>query len=384
MGRLKIQQVFDNAWKGYAASFCPSHVQEKAASSIMDCKSGKLGCNVSVCTDCGHMDFHNNSCRNRNCPSCQALLKELWIDARKAEVIDAPYFHVVFTIPAQLNPLVYANQALLYSLLHRCSAQTLLELSADRRFLGATPGIIQVLHTWGQELNFHPHIHCIVSGGGLSRDGKLRTCGSRFFIPARVLAAKFRGKLLASLDALHKGGKLSFPASCSSLVAPAAWASLRDRLYNTAWCPHIRETFNGFGNAIEYLGRYANRIAITNSRVKSVSADSVTFWAEDYRNNSSLKEVTLSCREFIRRFMMHVLPPGFQKIRYYGFLSNRFRKERLAVIFRIQGHQRFKSMLAGLPMDQVLYSLWGVNVHVCTRCGCLGMRPLGRSYVLKG
>lgn len=384
MGRLKIQQVFDNAWKGYAASFCPSPVQEKAASSIMACKSGKLGCNVSVCTDCGHMDFHSNSCRNRNCPNCQALLKELWIDARKAEVIDAPYFHVVFTIPAQLNPLVYANQALLYSLLHRCSAQTLLELSADRRFLGATPGIIQVLHTWGQELNFHPHIHCIVSGGGLSRDGKLRTCGSRFFIPARVLAAKFRGKLLASLDSLYKDGKLSFPASCSSLAAPSAWASLRDRLYNTPWCPHVRETFNGFGNAIEYLGRYANRIAITNARVRSVSADSVTFMAKDYRNNSALKEVTLSCREFIRRFMMHVLPAGFQKIRYYGFLSNRCRKERLAVIFRIQGHHRFESMLAGLPMDQVAYKLWGVNVHVCTSCGCLSMRPLGRSYVLKG
>lgn len=176
MGRLKIQQVFDNAWKGYAASFCPSHVQEKAASSIMDCKSGKLGCSVSVCTDCGHMDFHNNSCRNRNCPNCQALLKELWIDARKAEVIDAPYFHVVFTIPAQLNPLVYANQALLYSLLHRCSAQTLLELSADRRFLGATPGIIQVLHTWGQELNFHPHIHCIVSGEFHPERPRARDC----------------------------------------------------------------------------------------------------------------------------------------------------------------------------------------------------------------
>ena len=147
MHRLKIQQVSDNAWKVYAASFSPSPVQMKAASSIMACKSGKLGCNVSVCADCGHMDFHNNSCRNRNCPNCQALLKELWIDRRKAEVIDAPYFHVVFTIPAQLNPLDYANHALLYSLLHKCSAQTLLELSADRKFLGATPGIIQVLHT---------------------------------------------------------------------------------------------------------------------------------------------------------------------------------------------------------------------------------------------
>lgn len=383
MHRLNIQQVFDNAWKEYAASFCPSPVQGKAAYSIMACKSGKLGCNVSVCTNCRHMQFRNNSCRNRNCPDCQALLKELWIDARKAEVIDAPYFHVVFTIPAQLNALVYANQALLYSLLHKCSAQTLLELSADKKFLGATPGIIQVLHTWGQELNFHPHIHCIVSGGGLSADGKLRICGNGFFIPAKVLAAKFRGKLLASLDSLHKGGKLSFSPSCSSLADPASWAELKDTLYHTAWCPDIRETFNGFGNAIEYLGRYANRIAITNSRIKSVAGNCVTFMAKDYRNNSALKEVTLSCCEFIRRFMMHVLPSGFQKIRYYGFLSNRYRKEKLAVIFRIQGHQRFHSMLAGLPMDQVFYKLWGINVHVCHNCGRLSMRPLGKSHVLK-
>lgn len=383
MHRLKIQQVFDNAWKDYAASFSPSPVQMKAASSIMACKSGKLGCNVSVCMDCGHVDFHNNSCRNRNCPNCQALLKELWIDKRKAEVIDAPYFHVVFTVPAQLNPLIYANQALLYSLLHRCSAQTLLELSADTKFLGAVPGIIQVLHTWGQELNFHPHIHCIVSGGGLSNDLKLKTCGNGFFLPAKVLAAKFRGKFLSSLDALHKAGKLSFSGSCTSLQDPASWARLKDTLYNTVWCPDIRETFNGFGNAIDYLGRYANRIAITNARVKAVSGDSVTFTAKDYKNNSAIKEVTLSCLEFIRRFMMHVLPPGFQKIRYYGFLNNRSRKKNLAVIFRIQGHQRFVSLLAGLPMDQVIYKAWGYNIHVCRDCGCLSMRPLGKTHVLR-
>lgn len=383
MHRLKIQQVFDNAWKDYAASFCPSPVQRKAASAILACKSGKLGCHVSVCTDCGHMAFHNNSCRNRNCPNCQAILKELWIDKRKAEVIDAPYFHVVFTIPAQLNPLVYANQALLYSLLHRCSAQTLLELAADRRFLGATPGIIQVLHTWGQELNFHPHIHCIVSGGGLSKDRKLKVCGSRFFLPAKVLASKFRGKLLSSLDALYQAGRLSFSASCSALREPASWAALKDSLYRTTWCPDIRETFHGFGNAIEYLGRYANRIAITNARVKAVSRDSVTFTAKDYRDHSAVKEVTLSCQEFIRRFMMHVLPPGFQKIRYYGFLNNRSRKDNLAVIFRIQGHRRFVSLLTGLPMDEVLCKAWGYNIHACTVCGCLSMRPLGRTYVLR-
>ena len=383
MHRLKIQQVFDNAWKEYSASFHPSTVQRKAAAAIMACKSGKLGCNVSVCKDCGHMGYHNNSCRNRNCPNCQAILKELWVDARRAEVIDTPYFHVVFTLPAQLNALVYANQSLLYSLLHRCCAQTLLELAADKRFLGAVPGIIQVLHTWGQQLNFHPHIHCIVSGGGLSKDRKLKVCGGHFFIPAKVLAAKFRGKLLSSLDALHKAGKLSFPPSCASLQDPVSWAQLKDTLYNTAWCPDIRETFNGFGNAIEYLGRYANRIAITNARVKAVSPDSVTFTAKDYKNKSAPIEVALSCQEFIRRFMMHVLPPGFQKIRYYGFLNNRGRKDNLALIFRLQGHQKFQSMLAGFPMDEVLRRVWGYDIHVCPACGGRSMRPLGKTHVLR-
>ena len=167
----KIQQIFLNSYEDFRSSVSHmSGVQEKAATAILNCKSGSLGCNISQCTDCGHMEFHNNSCRNRNCPNCQAILKEIWIDKRRAEVIDSPYFHVVFTVPHELNPLIYGNQELLYSLLHRCSSETLLELSRDKKYLGATPGIIQVLHTWGQTLNFHPHIHCIVSGGGLSVD----------------------------------------------------------------------------------------------------------------------------------------------------------------------------------------------------------------------
>ena len=169
----KIQQIFLYSYEDFQSSDSyVSGVQEKAAHAILNCKSGSLGYNITQCSDCGHMEFHNNSCRNRNCPNCQAILKEFWIDKRRAEVIDSPYFHVVFTVPHELNPLIYGNQKLLYSLLHRCSSETLLELARDTKYLGATPGIIQVLHTWGQTLNFHPHIHCIVSGGGLSVDQK--------------------------------------------------------------------------------------------------------------------------------------------------------------------------------------------------------------------
>lgn len=349
----------------------------------MNCKTGKLGSNVTTCDDCGYTNFHHNSCRNRNCPNCQAVLKEIWIDQRKSEVIDAPYFHVVFTLPAELNSLIYANQRLLYSLLHRCSAETLLELSANVKYLGATPGIIQVLHTWGQELNFHPHIHCIVSGGGLTKNRMLKTCSSGFFIPASVLAAKFRGKLLALLDQCFHAGKLTFSTSCEWLKNSYSWSELREVLYNKTWCPDIRETFNGFGNAIEYLGRYTHRIAITNTRIQKVSAESVTFTAKDYKNNSVIREINLSNQEFIRRLMMHVLPSGFQKIRYYGFLNNRSKSQNLKIIFRIQGHRKFRKMLTGLSMGEVLKKVWGYDIHVCPECGCCNMRHIGRTYVLQ-
>lgn len=382
MTESRIQQIFRFAWDAYKESFQPDDMQEKAARSIMNCKTGKCGYNISACQDCGYTDLHANSCRNRNCPNCQAVLKEIWIDSRRSEVIDTPYFHVVFTIPAELNTLVYANQKLLYSLLHRCSAETLLELSGNPKYLGATPGIIQVLHTWGQELNFHPHIHCIVSGGGLTKDRKLKKCGPHFFIPAKVLASKFRGKFLACLQAYYENGKLHFSGSCKNLQNSCSWNELRDSLYRKQWCPNIRETFNGFGNAIEYLGRYTHRIAITNARILKVDETNVTFWAKDYKNGGT-REVTIPNKEFIRRLMMHVLPFGFQKIRYYGFLNNRSKKTSLQIIFRIQGHQRFRSKLSGLSMSEVLKQVWNYDIHICPACGCSGMHPAGRAYPLQ-
>lgn len=383
MGNTKIQQVFSSGWEDYSTHYQPTDIQAKAAYSIMDCKSGKLGCNISICQDCGHTDTHNNSCRNRSCPNCQAVLKEIWIDQRKSEVIDAPYFHAVFTIPAELNPLVYANQEPLYALLHKCASETLLQLSADSRHLGATPGIIQVLHTWSQDLKFHPHIHCIVSGGGLTKDKKLKTCGKGFFVHAKILAKKFRGKLLACLDKYYQSEKLRFSSSCEELRNPHVWNTFKKKLRKKVWCPDIRETFNGFGNAIEYLGRYTNRIAITNTRIQKVTESTVTFTAKDNKNDGRPIEITLTNKEFIRRLLMHVLPRGFQKIRYYGFLNNRSKKENLKLLFRLQGYQKFKSLLAGLPMDEVLKEVWGYDIHLCPACGCSSMRHAGRTYVFR-
>lgn len=220
--RIKIQQIFYFGWDGYSSSFNPSTAQRKATYSISACKSGSLGCNISQCGDCGHVEIHNNSCRNRNYPNCQAILKAVWIDARKSEVIDAPYFHVVFTVPSELNSLIYANQKLLYALLHGCSSETLLELSSDRKYFGATPSIIQVLHTWEQTLNYHPHIHCIVTGGGLTKDYRLKTSSGKFFIPVNVLGSKFRGKFLACLNSYQRQGRLVLHSSCEGLHNPYA------------------------------------------------------------------------------------------------------------------------------------------------------------------
>ena len=383
MSLTKIQLIFKHGFPKYFETHRLSSQQLEASNAIMNCKTGNLGVHISVCDECGTLNFHNSSCRNRNCPNCQAVLKEIWIDMRSSEMIDARYYHVVFTLPYQLNSLIYCNQALLYNLMHKASAQTLLELSANPKYLGATPGIIQVLHTWGQELNFHPHIHCIVSGAGLTKAKELKTTGKSFFIPAKVLAEKFKGKFLAKLNRLYTEKKLFFSKAVSYLADENEWSSFKDKLYDTQWAPDIRETLNGQGNAIAYLGRYANRIAITNSRIVDVTEKTVTFKAKDYLDNSKMKEVTIPNEEFVRRFLMHVLPKGFQKIRYYGYLNNRFKKSNLKIIFAIQGKQLYKSKLSGLSIPEVLKEVWNYNICQCKHCGSMSMRLLGHSYHMR-
>lgn len=381
MSSYKIRQIFEQSYDDYSAqNYYQTNVQRKAAHAILNCKSGRLGINLSQCTDCGHVEIHNNSCRNRNCPNCQAVLKEVWVDKRRSEVIDTPYFHVVFTLPHQLNPLIYCNQKLLYGLLHRCCAETLLELSADKKWLGATPGIIQVLHTWNQELDYHVHMHCIISGGGLTPNGKIRKSPKSFFIRTEVLRDKFKGKYMAHLSSLYENSCLTFSSSCENLRNSYQWKEWKDSLYEMDWCPYIKETFNGFGNAIEYLGRYTHKIAISNSRILSVSDDTVTFSARGKKPGEPKRQITLGHTEFIRRYLMHVLPSGFQKIRYYGFLNNRYKTRNLKLIFKLQGRQRFKEKYTNLSMAELLKAIWNLNIHICPECGCCSMQHIGRTY----
>lgn len=301
MNDLKIQQIWNTSYPDFEQSgIFLSDVQRKVSRDIQNCKSKKMGVHISQCPDCGHTQFHNNSCRNRNCPNCQAVKKELWVDQRRAEVIDAPYFHLVFPLPHELNPLFLENQKTLYSFFHKCCAQTLLELSADIKYLGAVPGIIQVLHTWDQEMNYHVHMHCIISGGGLTPDRKIRKVEKHFFLPVYVLRQKWKGKFLAGLKKLCLKGALSFSGSCRILRNSYYWQEFLDALYQKDWCPFIKETFHGYGNAIEYLGRYTHKIAISNNRILSVDEERTTFSARGRRPGEPRRTITLENTEFIR------------------------------------------------------------------------------------
>ena len=380
-----IQKIFQFSYDDYQRKTCfQSDVQRKAARAILNCKTGKLGMNFSRCDDCGHISAHHNSCRNRNCPNCQAVSKEIWVDRRRPEVMDAPYYHVVFTLPHELNSLIYCNQTLLYNLLHRCCAETLLELASDKKWLGATPGIIQVLHTWNQELDYHVHMHCIVSGGGITRDLKLRKSKGKFFIPVFVLRDKFKGKYMACLKKLYTADSFSFSKSCSDLQDAGNWNTFCHSLYNKDWCPYIKETFHGFGNALEYLGKYTHKIAISNRRIISVDRQNTIFSARGKKPGEARRTITLANSEFIRRYLMHVLPSGFQKIRYYGFLNNRMKSVNLKLIFKLQGYQKFRQRYAGMSMTELLKAVWKVDICICPECGHNSMKPLGRSYVPSG
>lgn len=372
-----VRDVFIKGWEGFSSSRHLPLVHLKAANAIVNCKTPAMGFNAAICEDCSYLRIHYCSCGNRNCPQCQQVEKEKWIDKRRSEVIDAPYFHVVFTLPAQLRSLVYANQKLLYELLHKASSQTLLALSRDEKYLGAVPGIIQILHTWTQTLEYHPHIHCIVSGAGLSRDMKLKKASSHFFIPVKAMMKLFRGIFVDNLKLLYHSGQLYIPGSCDELRQPGIFRDFVDSLYNTDWCPFVKETFNGFGNAIDYLGRYTHRIAIANSRIIDVTDTHTTFWYRDRRDGNRRKEMVLENGEFIRRFLMHVLPKGFRKIRYYGFLCGRFKAKALRILFSLQDRAQYRSRFSKeTPASQILKEVWNVDICNCPKCGAK-MRLLG-------
>jgi hypothetical protein len=315
-----------------------SLVQRKAVNAIMNCRTAALGGHVRVCEQCGLEEISYNSCRNRNCPKCLWSAKERWIDQRTAELLPVTYFHVVFTLPEGLNALMMSNQERLYGLLFRAAWETLRQLSLEEKWLGAEPGMIAVLHTWGQQLAFHPHLHCIVPGGGLHPETSGWVAAKRgFFLPVKALSAVFRGKFLHQLSLLHQRGELEFHGHAAPLADEKAFRQWKTTLYRTPWVVYAKRPFGGPQQVIQYLGRYTHRIAISNQRLTKLSGGRVTFDYKDYKADGAQKEMTVEATEFIRRYLLHVLPQGFQKIRYYGILSTRHRNAKLAALQKTLG-----------------------------------------------
>jgi len=298
--------------------------------ALSACRTAQLGGHVLQCDHCGHQKPAYNSCHNRHCPKCQAHLRGQWFEDRERDLLPVEYFHVVFTLPDQLGPLTLQNKQVIYNLLFQATSETLLEAAAGWKDLKAKIGFFAILHSWGQKLDFHPHLHCVVPGGGISLDDSCWvSCPRGFFMPVKLLGRLFRGKFLAYLKQAHRQGELTCQGRLRSLVSPSAFNRWLSPIYQKDWVVYAKPPWNGPENALKYLARYTHRVAIANSRIQSIEHDQVTFTYKDYRKPQRRRTLTLAATEFIRRFMMHVLPHGFVRIRYYGFLANKHRKEQL-------------------------------------------------------
>ena len=299
-----------------------STVQHRAITAIQRCRTAALGGHLQECEHCGHRIISYNSCRNRNCPKCQSSAAKRWLEQREKEILPVPYFHIVFTVPHEIAQIALGNQKVIYSILFRSVAATLLKVSKNH--FGAEIGFLAILHTWGQNLNYHPHIHCIVTGGGWNCDQKRWIAsGKKFFLPVAVLSRVFRGKFLSSLRAVYAVGKLKFSGQLSQIVNRCCFNTFIKPAANSNWVVYCKPPFGGPSQVLRYLGRYTHRIAISNNRLLRLDNDKVFFHWKDYRDASKNKIMSLSAQEFIRRFLMHVLPTRFVRIRHYGFLSNR-------------------------------------------------------------
>lgn len=363
----EVQDIFKLYWQEYYKKHPITPQQYKTIMSIANCRTASLGGHVDECAECGHTQISYNSCRNRHCPKCQSFLKAKWIDSRKEELLPVPYFHVVFTIPEELNMVTYQNQQAVYKILFDAVAGTLLELTADPKYLGAQIGFTDILHTHGQNLMYHPHLHAVVPSGGLTPEGKFKTGKKKFFIPVKVLSRKFRGKFLAMLRKAYVNNELSFLGSILEYANDYCFEELLDRLYLKEWVVYCKEPFNGPGAVIEYLGRYTHRVCISNNRILNIDGGNVTFKWKDYRDGK-IKVMTITADEFIRRFLMHILPAGFMKIRYYGLLSNRNRGTKLKRCQRLAGYKCRKSQLKGLHAVEIIKILTGKDVTLCPCC----------------
>jgi hypothetical protein len=322
--------------------------QRRVMAAIEACRTAALGGHVRRCRHCGLTEISYCSCRDRHCPTCQGSAARAWLEARQADLLPVEYFHVVFTLPQQIAAIAYQNKEVGYGLLFEAAAETLKKIASDPKHLGAEIGFTAVLHTWGQTLTHHPHVHCIVPGGGLSPDGtRWIACRPGYFVPERVLASLFRGVFLGKLLAAYKDGRLQFFSDLAHLIVPSAFSAYLAPVWQIDWVVDCKQPFAGPEQVLRYLSRYTHRVAISDHRLVEITDDHVTFRWKDYSDGSRIKLMTLAAAEFIRRFLLHVLPDGFQRIRHYGFLANGNRQAKLV---------RIRELLPPAPQQQVAFT----------------------------
>ena len=337
---LEVADIF----RRFGPAFRQTHAdslgrgQLRAMRAIEQCRTAALGGHVEQCDACGHRRITFNSCRNRHCPKCQALARAQWLEDREAELLEVEYFHVVFTVPEPVAVIAHQNKRLLYDLLFHASAETLRTIAVDPQHLGAEIGFLSILHTWGQNLLHHPHVHCVVPGGGIAPDGKRWiACRPGFFLPVRVLSRLFRRLFLQHLHQAFHAGQLRFTGQLEPLRAPEAFRAYLAPAAQAEWVVYAKPPFGGPRQVLNYLGRYTHRVAISNNRLLKLEERRVTFSWKDYQHEAARRTMTLDADEFIRRFLLHVLPSGLQHIRHYGLLANRCRQTKLTLCRQLLG-----------------------------------------------
>jgi hypothetical protein len=336
--------------------------QLKVLRAIRNCRTQALGGDLDRCPGCGHEAISYNSCRNRHCPKCQTNAREQWLAKRSEDILPVPYFHVVFTLPHDLSGLALQNKKLLYDLLFRATAETLIEVAADPKHLGAKIGFLAVLHTWGQNLQHHPHLHCVIPAGGLAPDhaGWIRTPTS-FFLPVRVLSKVFRGKFVDGLKRLFRANQLGFHGALRNLAGPLQFRRFLRQLFRKDWVVYAKRPFRGPEYVLQYLARYTHRVAISNHRLIAFEDGKVSFRYKDYAHGNKKRKMTVSADEFLRRFLLHVLPRGFVRIRHFGFLANRSRAGLVAICRQLLSDAPLAPLSTRIPPPTCQWE--------CPRCG---------------
>jgi len=391
---LEVADIVRAHGAAFLARYGPglSTAQRRALADVAVCRTAALGGHVQRCGACGHEAIAYNSCRNRHCPKCQGSRTAAWLRREASFLLPVEYYHVVFTLPSALAELVWQNQRLGYTLLFRAAQETLREVAADPKHLGAQVGLLAVLHTWGQDLHYHPHLHVVPTGGGLASDAagtgttptRWVACRPGFFLPVRVLSRVFRGKYLAFVRQAQVAGKLSFHGALAGLADAAAFAAWRRAQYRSDWIVYAKPPFGGPEQVLKYLARYTHRVALSNRRLVRVAEDGVEFTAKDYAAGGRRRVVRLPAEEFLRRWVQHVLPRGFVKIRHYGLLANRHRTERLTLC---------RALLAVWTLAQVVVGILGPeearrrDPRHCPACGAALWRvvaELPRSAAVAG